>query len=387
MAGKRALSLAAALVLGVALARSAPAQTMGEYSFEAADGAPRFTQTLRWPGDPNVLYYEFTLENAAGEVLAATKLEEPLVALNLGPGEYRYKLALYNLLGKRDLELPWRKLTVLKAEAPRVAAVVPASWFQEDQVGEVTLSGENLLPGATVALRRSAAAAAAMPAIIGKESTREGTVKVGVALPSAAIAPGVYELTITNPGGLSFTVPAAITVHRDKPVKVSFSVGSAPWIALYDSWYTEAWSGTFFPLGFVGRLSAYFLKRNYGVLGAEVSFTGRSMQGGSGDAVIDSTMGLIGANGLFKHAFSKSIAAGLRTGGGIAMSRHAFDYGGSNGAELYSLDPYASLGLSFLYFPSKRVFVETGIDWMHLFTSGFTEGGLQPAIAAGVLFR
>jgi hypothetical protein len=382
MAGKVS-SRFAILLFVLALAAPLQAQKMGEYSFSpSSDGAPIFTQVLRWTGDENVLYYEFTLQTAAGETLSVLKLEEPLVKLKLRPGEYRYKIAVYNLLGKIDEELPWRSLTVLEAELPRITDVAPNAWFLEDLVSEVTLSGENLAPGATIELRP--ATGSGTP-IVGKETAREGKTKVSIAFPAFGLAAGKYSLTITNPGGLSFAVNDAISVRYERSMDMLVSVGYAPWISLYDSWYTEAWSGPFFPVGFISRLSVYFLKRPYGHFGAELSIAGRSMEGGSEDAAVKSLTGLIGVNGIFRHPYSKKLAVALRTGGGITISHHAFVYAGSSGSELNSLDPYVNLGVSFQYFPVKRFFLEAGTDWEHVFAVGFMEGGVMPFIAAGML--
>jgi hypothetical protein len=383
MAGKASTFLT---ILLFVLASTAPlqAQKMGEYSFAPSnDGTPIFTQVLRWTGDPNVLYYEFTLQSAAGETLSALKLEEPLVKLNLRPGEYRYKIVVYNLLGKIDAELPWRSFTVLEAELPRITEVVPDAWFLEDLVSEVTLSGENLAPGATIELRP--VTGSGLP-IIGKETAREGKTKVSVTFPAYGLVAGKYTLTVTNPGGLSFTVSDAVSIRYERSMDMLLSVGYAPWISLYDSWYTDAWSGPFFPVGFISRLSAYFIKRPYGHFGAELSFAGRSMEGGSADARVSTLIGVIGVNGIFRHPFSKKIAVALRTGGGIEMSHHTFDYSGTSGAKLASLDPYVTLGLSCQYFPLKRFLLEAGIDWEHVFAVGFMGGGLMPSISVGYLF-
>lgn len=383
MAGKASAFLTILLFI-LTPATPLEAQKMGEYSFSpSSDGTPIFTQVLRWTGDENVLYYEFTLQTAAGETLSVLKLEEPLVKLKLRPGEYRYKIAVYNLLGKIDEELPWRSLTVLEAELPRITTVAPNAWFLEDLVSEVTLSGENLAPGATIELRPLTGSS--IP-IVGKETAREGKTKVSVAFPAFGLAAGKYSLTITNPGGLSFTVSDAVSIRYERSMDMLVSVGYAPWISLYDSWYTEAWSGPLFPVGFISRLSTYFIKRPYGHFGAELSVAGRLLEGGSEDAAVKSLIGLIGVNGIFRHPYSKRLAIALRTGGGIMLSHHSFEYGGESGAELDSMDPYVTLGLSLQYFPVKRFFLEAGTDWEHVFAVGFMEGGVMPFIALGMLF-
>ncbi len=382
MAGRTSASLAM-LMLFLAGASRLYAQNMGEYSFQLLpDGTPRFTQVLRWEGDPNVLYYEVSLQSAAGEDIAVWKIEHPVLELNLGPGEYRYRIVLYNLLGKPELELPWRSLTVRKAEIPRIASLSRDAWFLDDLEPEVTLSGENLSPGATIALH---AVTASEPPVIGKELERNGTSTVSVVFPTDSLSAGAYTLVITNPGGLSVTIPNALVV-RYRPVDMLLSVGFAPWVPLYDAWYTEAWPGSFFPLSAMSRLSAYFIKQPYGHFGAELAIGGRLMKGGIETAVIDSQIGLIGLNGIYKYLFSKAFSIAGRIGGGLTLSHHAFEYDGSTGSEICSIDPYLSAGGSIQFFPTKHIFLEAGIEWMHVFTRDFSEGGLVPSLSAGVLF-
>ncbi len=191
------------------------AEETGEYFFELLpDGTPRFTQVLRWEADPNVLYYEISLQTGAGENIFVSKVTEPLLRLNLTPGEYRYRIVLYNLLKKPEQELPWQSFSVLKAEIPRIARYEPKLWFIEDSQISLTLQGENLIPGASVVLKRGGSSAE--PAA-GTEAERDGTSSVSVSFPTGSLAAGEYSIALTNPGGLSVEVPAAILVRHKLP--------------------------------------------------------------------------------------------------------------------------------------------------------------------------
>lgn|GEM_PF-3884436 len=88
----------------------------GEYYHEILpDRTVRFTQVLRWDGDPNVFAYEVTVETEAGELVSTWRTEEPVLRINLVPGQYRCCVVLYNLLGKpfrglRSVDLSLRSL-------------------------------------------------------------------------------------------------------------------------------------------------------------------------------------------------------------------------------------------------------------------------------------
>jgi hypothetical protein len=215
----------ASALLALLLAGFAPlsGETIGMYSCEIqADGTPRFTQVLRWAADPNVLCYDVTVQTInGGEVLAAS-VKEPALALHLPPGQYRYRIVLCNLLGKPEMELPWKTITVRKAEIPRIADLSPRMWFLDDLKPEVSIKGSNLMPGATIALQREGSATAPLR---GRELERAGSKELRVAFPVTGVVAGRYALVVTDPGGLSHTVSNALTVGYQKPLSLVFSGG------------------------------------------------------------------------------------------------------------------------------------------------------------------
>lgn len=384
--GRLAASCLALLFFSVLIALPLSAEEMGEFSFELLpDGTPRFTQVLRWEADPNVLYYEVTMQTAAGEAVSVSRVDEPVLEFNLGPGDYRYRIVLYNLLGKPELSLPWRFFTVRKAEIPRVASLSQKVWFVEElqPQPQLTLQGEALVPGATVVLKPADSSA---PAIAGSVVEQGGTSSVRVEFPERRIIAGEYSLVFTNPSGLSFTVPRALLVRYQRPLDLLLCGGYAPWIALYDSWYRNVWSGTFFPVSAMGRLSAYFVKRPYGYFGAELTVKGQLAQGGTETTTINSTTASAGVEGIYKYRFSRQISLTGRVGGGAAVTHYAFQYRTTSGPEISSANFFVSAGVSLQYFLMKKVFLEAGTDWMHLFMVGFSQGGLTPFLLAGVQF-
>ncbi|HET7839415.1 MAG TPA: hypothetical protein VFL04_06615, partial [Rectinemataceae bacterium] len=334
-----------------------------------------------WRARADVLFYDFVLQTEAGETVLERELTEPELRLNLGPGEYRYRIVPHNLLGKPEGDQVWRRLRVLKAEAPRVTGLSGKTWFLEDLEPRLRLSGDELMPGARVELIPPSSARP----IEGRETGRQANSELSVDFPAEGLSVGEYALMVTNPGGLSFRLPGAILVRYQRPVELSLSFGLAPWLALYDSAYKEAWPGTFFPLGSASRLDFYFFRRPYGQFGIEVALGGRLMEGGSPTATIVSQIGLVGGNCLYKYSFSRLLSMAARAGVGLSLSHHAFDYSGSKGQELSSIDPYLSAGLSLQCSLSKRYFLEAGADWMQISAAGITAGGLMPFLSAGML--
>jgi hypothetical protein len=176
---------------------------------------------LRWDADPNVLYYELTLQTAAGERLSVFKLTESRLALNLSPGEYRYRITAYNVLRKPEIELPWQEFSVLKAELPRIVRHEPKLRYAEDADASLTLWGEHLIPGARITLKRGDPSAAEVE---GRETGREGispggasadvSAAVRFSFPAEALRSGKYSLRLTNPGGLWTEIRSALVVRH-----------------------------------------------------------------------------------------------------------------------------------------------------------------------------
>ena len=181
---------------------------------------------MRWDADPNVLYYEVLLRTGDGKDVETFKATEGRLALNLVPGEYRYRIRAFNVLRKPELELPWQEFVVLKAEIPRVARIEPKLRYVEDADASLTLWGECLVPGARVELRCEDPSAAAIEGIetARLDAAREGaarlragadeTCAVRFAFPAEAFRPGRYAVLLTNPGGLAAEIPAALVVRH-----------------------------------------------------------------------------------------------------------------------------------------------------------------------------
>ena len=360
------------------------AEETGDFSFKLLpDGTPRFTQVLRWEHDPNVSFYRVYVQTASGENITEERTEQPELQLNLEPGEYRFRVILFNLLEKPELELPWNTFTVKRAEIPRIGNWFPGAWYLDELDPVLSLSGTDLMPGAKVVLSHTTRESVYLN---GEVVEQEGTTRVNIRFPSMLVQTGTYSFTLTNPGGLTAVIPRALDVSFQRPVDLHVSAGFAPWLPLYDSWSVQTWPGTVFPLSAVARFSVHFLKTGIGYFGGELTTGGRFMSGGIEGADIRSVSGSVGLNAVYRLLFSKTLSVSARAGGGIVLSNHVFEYAGRKGATLSSIDPCISAGVSLTRHLTKKIFLEAGADWMQMFASEFTAGGIMPFICAGYSF-
>jgi hypothetical protein len=198
----------------------APAQHNGEYSFVLLpDGKPRYTQVVRWEPVDDVAFYDVTVRDGAGQE-TTTRVTEPELKLSLDPGDYSYQVVLYNALRRPEITLPWQELTVLRAEIPRLSTSTPRTWLLEDpRPLELTVSGANVVPGATFSLKAENGSGAPVE---GSEREPSGSSTLHVSFPVQALDEGAYTLEVRNPGGLTAAIPRALLLRHVFPPPVTF---------------------------------------------------------------------------------------------------------------------------------------------------------------------
>lgn len=83
------------------------------------------TQKLQWKEDPNVLEYKIEIQNLAGEVLISEITNKNEIEFSFIPGEYKYKLIAYDMLGRESVTTDWISFEILsvaeEAERQRLA--------------------------------------------------------------------------------------------------------------------------------------------------------------------------------------------------------------------------------------------------------------------------
>lgn len=213
-------SLSALFSLALSLtAVPAHTQQTGESSFVLLpDGTPRYTQVVRWESVEGVPFYDVTVRDSAGKETTA-RVTEPELRLSLPPGDYTYQIVLYNAFRRPEITLPWQELTVLKAEVPRLVSSSPRAWLLEDpRPLELTLSGVDLVPGATFCLKAGNGTAAPVD---GSERERSGSSALRVSFPVQALDEGTYTLEVRNPGGLTAAIPRALQLRHVFPPPVT----------------------------------------------------------------------------------------------------------------------------------------------------------------------
>lgn len=82
-----------------------------------------FPQKLQWKADKNALYYQVELQTAKTGKSTMIKTEQNQIELSLQPGKYRYRVYVYDFLGREAGVNSWTDFEILKASHPVFVSV------------------------------------------------------------------------------------------------------------------------------------------------------------------------------------------------------------------------------------------------------------------------
>ncbi|MDC7218398.1 MAG: hypothetical protein PQJ59_00555 [Spirochaetales bacterium] len=354
------------------------------YFFELQeDGTPLFKQRLSWNEISGALAYEIIIQNEEHSEIFRERQETAHSEFSLHPGQYRYRINVYNLLDKVETQTDWIPLSIIKAELPHIALLAPEKIYIEEGHFQLELTGENLSQATEYWL-------------IEKETgnklekltdfTIDKHGRVIINLPEERQNPGTYSVWVINPGGLSHQAPGDVTISYLKPFDISLSVGYSPLFILYDDWFTGYWDSLIYPAGATVRADFIFLKRRSGYLGLELLGTTLNFNTDVEGISILSYYYSGGVNLLYKYPFSSKLHLALRAGGGAVVSNFTFDYNGIEGTSIESGDPYGTAGLSLQYYFTRALYTEVGVDFRHIFYEDYSWGGILPFLSAGLAY-
>ena len=367
---------------GITDSDSGEKSQVGYYHETDEKGNVAFTQILSWDEDANALQFEVFINDASGKELVHKITTEHSLSLQLSPGTYSYNIVTWNLLEQPEEESGFLPLVIVKAERPKLTGTSPSSIYIESLDGRITLKGEKLVSGARYFLRDAEG-----HEFEGKEISRPaGSEKeVVISFPDRAYQPGTFDIMITNPGGLADVAKNAVHIKYQRAEEMLLSLGYSPVSFFADNWFKSNWREPVYWKGANGALSLYFIKRYWGLFGAEAATSFHRLTGGTDEAKLTSDYLLGGVNFIYKYKYLRNVHFVARAGGGLSFSKHSFDYSGTAGPEMSSTDPYLDMGLSVQYFLPHNFFTEFGANWIEIFEKGHCIGGIEPSLKVGYL--
>lgn len=339
-----------------------------------------------------VLYYDFFLEskNKKDEYVLQEKIktENPFVELSLGAGNYRYKIFIYNLLGSLEVESDWILFDVTKAYEPKVRDVSPKIiYLEEAQDGIYTVTGSELrVESEFYLVANEGKSRHSIPGTIIDHDKNNHKVKLQFDVEKIDVSK--YSLVVKNPGGLK-DKSDKITVKYKKPVDFNVSVGYAPVFILNDDTINKYFEKSFYPLVPNVCLTFIPIKRKFGYLGFALTGSYFMMNNDKGSYSVSShcvsgSFDLVYQKLLYKRKFLLDVRAGAGVTNLLDM-KFAFN-NGIVSEPLNSVNISVNAGLGIQYYVLKRLYIEAGCDFTHVFIKDMVMQYIQPVISCGYQF-
>jgi hypothetical protein len=311
----------------------------------------RYVQRLSWVNDEYALRYEVVIERDEGGGYASylsefTELNRYQISLPLG--NYRYCVIPYDLMDKPCEASDWVTLDV--HPIPVVSVEVRPN---DDK-------SYTLYP-----------------------------------YDSDEIVPGIREITIKNPDVpepddkvIIAEIPEPQIIIQEKFVgdkrEFFFEAAWAPVIPAYGEVYQLFGEQIYFS-GAALRFGLLFTKQNSIRLGLETLISWYALNNVFYDQTINVQAGLIDLCFLMQLDISQRLALSLGLGGGFTLQTSDFYDEG----ELYMFDriaPHLNIDASFIYFTTKRWFLELGINYLFFISSDDSSGYIRPWLGLGFKF-
>lgn len=362
-----------------------------DFWFEEVEGDIVFTQHLYWDPVPYCPWYDVTVQkNVQGnewETVLETRVEESGVEVQLAPGEYRYRVIVYNVLEKPEGTSEWFPVTVIRARQPRVSSVSPgAIYFEEENSDIFSVRGENLFSESVIIFRLVENHGRKYRGVIEEVDSRERNAEVR--FPLNAIPTGDYELVVENPGGLT-AVSDPVRFAYIKPMDIDVSAGIMPLFVLWDNTIEEYFDSGIVPLGAVIRLTWIPAKRTTGFYGVGAIISASRLSNET--QYYDLTMNWFMGHVVFVYQrpiIKQRLNLELHAGPGITVY-HDIRFTFSNNIESPDYSPSsvsALAGASLHVYLRKRLYVDVSIDASMVFMEDMRAFSLHPSLSGGWQF-
>jgi len=351
--------------------------------------------------DEYVEINSYTVKGGTTQVQARTK-DGSL----LKPGNYRYKVITYNLIGAPAAESEWYEFTVYQAYQPTVAdaktsiSLTSTVYLDEANDGIFTITGKNLFANAEdandtsftnyalVNVRLKKAASNLVPQIIAHDDANK---KLTVQFDMDALDVGVYHFVATDASGLKSedTKDNLVTVKFRKWLDIDVCAGYVIPVALYDDIFKTYLNTSVFPLSGAARVTVMPFKHRYGYLGAALSASYTRIYSPFDSYYIDGNMMIAHADFVYQLPVIKSrLTVEAHAGVGVtALSNLSFHFQHDiNSDPLSSVNLSINAGGAAQLYVVKRLYVDVCVDYVQAFMTNMALGMIVPSASIGWQF-
>jgi hypothetical protein len=340
-------------------------------------GEIQFIQRLSWPANENVSQYELEIERreerdsftGAYRIITGENSAE----FSLPPGNYRFRVILYNLLRQPEYTAPWVGFEILLALQPELRGFRSrTSIAKQGEALELVIEGRNLLPEMEIRLERRGQSFS--PRSYRLDPSGERAVLLYY-IPNLAWGKN-YTIRVTNPGGLESSLPGFWVDHS---TSFQLLLAYAP-VLPAGGYIFELFDNGFYPKGAQARAAWLPLKVSWGSLGLEAAFGWNYLEARRNLSGLTAHFGELGLNALYRRELNRHFAFKARAGGGFSgMLNLVFDYGDIQSGGYNTISPMAGIGGSLEWLLYRYDFSRRGAA-----ASGtvFSRGGFSQSLYA-----
>ena len=392
---------------------------------EKEESAEEKWQYLEWEEEyPEfVLNYEVVieaLEENAGKYTEINRLKTETnttyiqVKPFLPPGNYRYKVITFNLIGIAVVESDWFEFRIVKAFLPEISNIAAdvnhssTLFLDEINNGIFNITGKNLfkepkngneISYTTYALKnlKKKNTEPLIPQILELDDKNR---RLKIQFNMKDLDVGTYNFIATDASGLKSTIDkkSEIIVKFKKSVDFDISGGYTLPIILFDDTIKKYMGSSVWPLSLSARLSFMPFKHRFGYFGVGLTGSYTRMIFNKDSYTIDGN--LLTAHALFVYQLpirtkSKTstqqkhiMTLEFHAGAGFTIFndfKFHFDHNITTNP-LNSLNISMDFGFAAQIYITNRLYTEIGADYIMAFVSDMGFGMLEPQVSVGWQF-
>ena len=168
-----------------------------------ASDSQKYIQRIEWEGDENAWQYgiEIISEDASVEPLTLTT-EATFVTFTLPPGNYKYRISVYDLFGHIAVKSKWCVFTITKAVQPIIGDMEENITVKKTNKVEIPVQLENVSDASKIVMINSETNEEVV-AEFEVETDKDTGINIVDKLIVPKLPEGNWTVKVTNPGGKS----------------------------------------------------------------------------------------------------------------------------------------------------------------------------------------
>ena len=352
----------------------------------------RFFQKLKWDDSGIVSHYTIKIEK---EIPKSRGKYEPVVEeetknteleVSLESGNYRYKIFVYNVLDQLEIETEWMPFVIQTAYQPEIKDVSPfIVYLEEEPDGKYTINGRYITKDADIKIHKTGKGDSFYPE---KTEISDKGNRAKISFNMKQIDTGKYQIEITNPGGLKIRSNDFIIKFK-KPVDFNISAGYALHAVLFDDTFEQYLGHTAYPIGLAAKMSLIPIKKRFGYFGIGAIASATTIKQEFDGYSISGNILNINGNLIYqKPLLKRRIMLEAFAGAGVvyfADFKYQFPHNYVS-PPLNSLNFTADAGISAQFYITKRLFVDTTVQFIYGFTKDMDFAMVVPQALIGWQF-